>query len=135
MLAVWTRPGKALWRRCRIMWPVPMPPYREATPLTTRQRRLLAAGGALVIAGLAGTLVWAQTHQGSYGRSENGCVNLTVPSSLGGAVMHRCGAEAQSWCHSAYAAQDRLDLLVQPQCRLAGITPDATSRPARTRAH
>jgi hypothetical protein len=116
------------------MSPVPRPPDREETPLTTRQRRLLSAGGVLLIAGLSGTLVWAQTHPGTYGRSQKGCVNLTVPSSLGGAVMHRCGAEAQSWCRSAYAAHDRLDLLVQPECRLAGITPDTTSPAAGTRA-
>jgi hypothetical protein len=103
---------------------MPNIPYREAAPLTPRQRRWLAAIGALVVAGLAGVLVWAWLRPGDYTRSENGCVNVLAPSSLGGSVLHSCGADARTWCRNEFAANDRLALLVQPQCRLAGITPE-----------
>jgi hypothetical protein len=107
--------------------------YRNMPPWTRRQKRVAGGIGALLLAAAAGALVWAQTHPGDYGASENGCVTVLTPSSLGGQVLHRCGAEAQSWCRAAYAANDRLARLAQPQCRLAGITPDpspaASARP------
>lgn len=109
---------------------MPNLPFRNERPLTGNQRRRLAGAGALLLAVGAGAIIWAQTHQGGYGSSQNGCVNLVAPSTMGAMVLHRCGAEAQSWCRAEYAAHDRLALLVQPECRLAGITPEATAAPA-----
>ena len=106
---------------------MPNVPFRPPSPLTPGRRRLLAAAGGVVVVGLAATLVWAQTHPGEYGPSGNGCVNVLEPSSMGGGVIHRCGDEARTWCRAEYAADDRLARLVQPECRLAGITPEPTA--------
>lgn len=103
---------------------MPSLPYRDAPPWTRRQRRLAAGVGLTVLAAGVGALAWAQTHSGGYGESVNGCVNVVAPSTMGGGVLHRCGDDARTWCRAEYAAGDRLALLVQPQCRLAGITPD-----------
>jgi hypothetical protein len=115
---------------------MPSLPYREAVPWTRRTKRVAAGVGALLAVAATGVIVWAQTHQGDYGDSANGCVNVLAPSSLGGQLLHRCGDEARTWCHIEYAANDRIALLVQPQCRLAGITPDpspaASTRPEAT---
>jgi hypothetical protein len=115
---------------------MPSLPYREAVPWTSRRKRVAGGVGALLVAVAAGVIVWAQTHSGDYGESANGCVNVLAPSTMGGGVLHRCGAEAQTWCRNEYAAHDQLALLVQPQCRLAGITPDpspaASARPEAT---
>jgi hypothetical protein len=106
------------------MGPVPQVPFRPPTPLTRRRRVILAAGGGATVLGLAGALAWAQTHSGDYGPSGNGCVNVLEPSTMGGGVIHRCGDDARTWCRAEYAADDRLARLVQPECRLAGITPE-----------
>jgi hypothetical protein len=53
-------------------------------------------------------------------------VTVLAPSTMGAQVLHRCGDEARTWCHSEYAAGDRLARLVQPECRKAGITPEPT---------
>ena len=49
--------------------------------------------GALVIFAAVG--VWSGLHQGSYDQSRNGCINLSVVSSTGGAVIHACGSKAR----------------------------------------
>jgi hypothetical protein len=107
--------------------PMPQVPYRPAGPLTPGRRRLLAALGGVTVLGLAGAIVWAQTHTGDYGPSRDGCVNVLVPSTMGGGVIHRCGDEALAWCRAEYAADDRMARLVQPECRRAGITPQPTA--------
>jgi hypothetical protein len=63
---------------------------------------------------LGGVGVWAATDPGSYGRSGNGCVNVTVPSTTGGAILHDCGAAAQALCERAFAHHDRIALLARP---------------------
>jgi hypothetical protein len=104
--------------------PMPSLPHRDVVPWTRRQRRVAGGVGAIVVAMAAGAIAWAETHQGGYGESANGCVNVLAPSTMGGGVLHRCGEDARTWCRAEYAASDRLAQLVQPQCRLAGITPD-----------
>ena len=98
-------------------------PNRLGESLTRRQKRIFAAGGAALVAVLGGVGVWAATDPGSYGRSGNGCVNVTVPSTTGGALLHDCGAAAQALCEHAFAHHDRISLLARPQCRLAGYAP------------
>jgi hypothetical protein len=103
---------------------MPNMPYREARPWSRRQKRVAGGAAAVVLLGLGGALVWSQTHEGDYAPSANGCVTVLAPSTMGAQVLHRCGDEARTWCHSEYAANDRLALLVQPECRRAGITPE-----------
>ena len=63
-------------------------PNRLGESLTRRQKRVFAAAGAALVVLLGGVGVWAATDPGSYGRSGNGCVNVVVPSTTGGAILH-----------------------------------------------
>ena len=100
-------------------------PNRTGESLTSRQKRIFAVAGAALVVLLGGVGVWAATDPGSYGRSGNGCVNVTVPSTTGGAILHDCGAAAQALCERAFAHHDRIALLARPQCHLAGYAPAA----------
>lgn len=98
-------------------------PNRLGESLTARQKRVFAVVGALLVAVLAGLSIWAASDPGSYGRSGHGCVNVTMPSSTGGALMHVCGASAKGLCDRAFTRHDKISLLARPQCRLAGLSP------------
>jgi hypothetical protein len=95
----------------------------KAEALTRREKRGLAVGAAVIVAGLGGVGIWAAVSPGSYGQSGNGCVTVTTASSTGGAQIHECGAAAATMCRSAFTHDDKLSLLTRPQCRLAGLPP------------
>ncbi len=104
---------------------------RHAGPLTRRQKRLMALAGALLVVVLAGVSAWAVTNSDAYSGSRNGCVTVSVTSSTGGATVHDCGAGARAMCRAAFTHHDRVSLLTQTQCRLAGLRPSAApSSPA-----
>ena len=94
-----------------------------------RRRGRMAAAGALAVAVVGGVTWWGVSHPGAYGRSHDGCVTVSVPSSTGGALMHGCGASARAMCRTAFAGHDRLALATRPQCRLAGLGPTAGAAP------
>jgi hypothetical protein len=98
-------------------------PNRHGESLTPRQRRvfLLVCVVLAVLLGSAGA--WAATRSGSYGRSGHGCVNVVVPSSTGGGIVHDCGEAARALCRAAFAEHTRLAAYARPQCRLAGLGP------------
>jgi hypothetical protein len=77
--------------------------------------------GVVLLAVFAGVGIWAAVRPGSYGASRNGCVTVNVPSTTGGALLHGCGAKAQTMCRNAYAGQGIAVRLVRQQCRVAGI--------------
>jgi hypothetical protein len=77
--------------------------------------------GALVIFATIG--VWSGLHHGRYDQSRNGCINLSVVSSTGGAVIHACGSKARTICQTAYTHTDSQSRLTRAQCKLAGIRP------------
>jgi hypothetical protein len=105
-------------------------PDAAAGPGRSRRRRgRLAAAGALAVAVVGGVTVWGVSHPGAYGRSHDGCVTVTVPSSTGGALRHGCGASARAMCRTAFAGHDKLALATRPQCRLAGLGPSAGAAP------
>lgn len=97
------------------------PPLGES--LTARQKRVFVAVGVIFVILAAGVSVWSATHKDSYGRSAHGCVNVTVASTTGGAILHDCGAAAQTLCRNAFFHHDHTSLLARPQCRLAGLGP------------
>jgi hypothetical protein len=70
---------------------------RLSQPLRwTRAGRLaVIAVGALLTAAVAVVVVIAST-SGSHLRP--GCIEVTFPSTLGGAVMHACGSQARRTC-------------------------------------
>jgi hypothetical protein len=92
-------------------------------PLTRRERRaMLIVAGVAAVAIAGGVVVWTATnHSSTYDRSGDGCVNVTIASSMGGGVEHACGSAAQDWCRAVYARQDAHAEAVQAQCRIAGI--------------
>jgi len=60
---------------------------------------------AAVIA--AGATAWAMTsHSSTYDRSRDGCVNVSMASSMGGALEHACGLAAHDWCRAVYLQHD-----------------------------
>jgi hypothetical protein len=98
-------------------------------PLSARAKRMIAVAGAVVVAAFAGVGIWGATHSDSYGGSRDGCVTVAAPSSTGGALQHACGGEARAMCQTAFAGHDKIALLTQAQCRLAGLGPGASPAP------
>ena len=103
--------------------------YAKTNPsagrLSPRQKRAFTIIGVLVVLILAGFGTWAALASDSYSSSGHGCVNVTVPSSTGGATVHYCGAAARSFCQTSFQKQDQVSLRARPQCVLAGLTPSA----------
>ena len=77
--------------------------------------------GAVLLVVLAGIGAWSLSDPGSHGRSRNGCINVTMPSSTGGGQIHACGGKARALCRDAFAHDDRLAMLTRVQCRKAGL--------------
>lgn len=83
---------------------------------------MLIITGVVAAAIAAGATAWAVTSH-SYDGSRDGCVNVSIASSMGGAIEHACGAAAHDWCRAAYVQHDVHAEAVQTQCRAAGILP------------
>ena len=107
--------------------------YAKTNPgtgrLSSRQKRVFAVVGVLVVALLAGLGAWAALASDSYSSSGHGCVSVTVPSSTGGATLHYCGDAARSFCQTSFRRQDQISLRARPQCVLAGLGPSAGASP------
>ena len=105
--------------------------YSKTNPgaghLSSRQKRVFAVVGVLVVAMLAGLATWVALASDSYSSSGHGCVNVTVPSSTGGPTLHYCGAAARSFCQTSFRSQDQTSLRARPQCVLAGLAPSASA--------
>ena len=97
---------------------------RLATPLTARERRAMKLVGVLLLAATIAVAVWSLTHEQSP-VSRNGCINVGVPGSLGGQLVHACGANARTLCATERGGRDVTALLIVPACREAGITARA----------
>jgi hypothetical protein len=106
-------------------------PNRFGESLNPREKRVMSIVGVVLLLIFGGVGAWAATDSGSYGRSRDGCVNVNMPSSTGGAIMHECGAQARALCATALTGHDELAKLTRPQCQLAGITP---AKPAAAKA-
>jgi len=104
--------------------------YAKTNPsaghLPPRQKRVFAIVGVLVVLVLAGLGTWSALASDSYSSSGHGCVNVTLPSSTGGATLHYCGAQARSFCQASFRSQDKISLRARPQCVLAGLGPSAS---------
>ncbi len=104
-------------------------PNRHGESLTPRQKRISAVAGAVLVVVLGVVSAWAASDPGSYGRSRDGCVNVMIPSSTGGSILHECGAAARTLCRSAATGHTQLARLARPQCRLAGLAPGSHPAP------
>lgn len=95
--------------------------------LTPRGKKtLFSALGVIVAAGVA-LGVWSAVGHDKYGPSANGCVSFTIAGATGGSLVHYCGSDAKSFCHTAYTHDDKISLLGRPQCEAAGLTPAKVS--------
>jgi len=105
--------------------------YAKTNPgagrLSPRQKRVFAIVGVLVVLLFAGLGTWGALASDSYTSSGHGCVNVTVPSSTGGATLHYCGSAARSFCQKSFRSQDPISLRARPQCVLAGLGPVSPS--------
>jgi hypothetical protein len=101
----------------------------SAGQLSPRQKRVFAIVGVLVVLVLAGLATWGALASDNYSSSGHGCVNVTVPSSTGGATLHYCGAAARSFCQRSFRATDQISLRARPQCALAGLASPSASAP------
>ena len=90
--------------------------------LSRRGKWIVFTVCGVVLAAAIALGVWSAVGSDRYGPSANGCVNVTIPSSTGGATLHYCGQQAKSFCKSAFAAADPISLRGRPQCVLAGLT-------------
>jgi hypothetical protein len=87
---------------------------RLGTPLSGRERRLLAILAGVAAAVVIGVGVYAAT-DGSHHRA--GCIDVTVPASVGGATIHRCGADAARFCRAQGASNEA----IAQACRREGL--------------
>ncbi len=98
--------------------------------LSRRQKRTTAIIIGAVLLVFVGLGLWGSLARDSYSTSANGCVNVTLPSSTGGSVLHYCGAAARNFCHSSsVAGSSILAQHARPQCVLAGLLPSASPVP------
>jgi hypothetical protein len=94
---------------------------RPLVPLAVRERRLIAVIGALAVALIAVTVVALAT---SGHKSANGCVDLKLPYSTGGAELYSCGARARATCTNLGGENGITGLTrnaVASECRKAGL--------------
>ena len=103
--------------------------YAKTNPsagrLSRRQKRIFAITAVVVVVVFGGLAAWGATAHDSYGTSGHGCVNVTVPNSTGGAVLHYCGPQARTFCQASFRSGDQVSLRARPQCELAGLSPSA----------
>jgi hypothetical protein len=71
---------------------------RVNAPLPARDRRVLAIAACVLVLVLAGAAVALVVHRSP---SDAGCVVVTVPSTMGGAVIRRCGPAAKTFCRTS----------------------------------
>jgi hypothetical protein len=94
-----------------------------AEQATGRDKRRIAAVIAAIGLVIAAVAIWATVRPGAYDVSRAGCITVNLPSSMGGSLVHQCGAAARTTCQRAYSGTDEISRLTRPQCRLAGINP------------
>jgi hypothetical protein len=103
----------------------------QAGSLTSRQKRVFGGIGILVVVLLVGLGLWGALSHDTYGASANGCVNVTVPGTTGGSILHKCGAQAKVFCQTSFRSSDQVSLRARPQCVLAGLNFAAPSSSAK----
>jgi hypothetical protein len=87
---------------------------RVGTPLSGRDRRMLAVVLVLTAIGAAAALAFALTR--GPGSSNADCVIVTVASTMGGTTLRNCGAAARRFC----LTQGRIDPSAVAQCTRLG---------------
>jgi hypothetical protein len=98
-------------------------PLRETTP---RERSLVRIVVALLAAAALASVIVAIATSASGGSTAGlaaagaRCVDLDVPSTMGGSTIHACGGRAAEFCRSPVANQPPLAEAARARCREAG---------------
>jgi hypothetical protein len=96
--------------------------------LTRRQKLVMAIAGSTVLLVLLGLGIWGAVAPDSYSQSGNGCVNVTIPGTMGGGTLHHCGNSAKQFCKSSSVqGSARLAVLSRRQCQIAGLLPGGSA--------
>lgn len=95
--------------------------------LSRRQKHVLATISGLVLLVVVGLGIWSALTPDSYSSSANGCVNLTIPGTTGGSVMHYCGSAARTFCRAVTTGHNQIADRARPQCQAAGLLPATPS--------
>jgi hypothetical protein len=94
---------------------------RQNYALSRREKRFAAwLGGILAVACLATVLVIVLA--GGSSHPKRGCIDVTIPSTTGGAKYAACGEKAVATCRNAAGRQDPGSLVTQAACRRAGLS-------------
>ena len=94
---------------------------RLQTPVrqtTGRERRIVWVFGAVLAAAALGAIIVAIATSGP--SLPAGCIQVEVPSTMGGSTTRFCGQDAASFCRSPAAHKPPLDATALPKCRDAG---------------
>lgn len=78
----------------------------------------------VVLAAALAIGAWTATHTET-SVSRNGCITVVVAGSLGGQLVHACGANARGICAGERGHTDITALRILPACREAGIETGA----------
>jgi hypothetical protein len=120
------------WRVQRRTYTSPVPLEgqweRQNTPLRLlgrRERRALVVIGTAFAVGLVVMVVALATH---HTRHQRGCIDVPTPSTMGGALIHACGAVRDRLC-SEEQALARPDRAILARCRAVDPTPFGSTRP------
>jgi hypothetical protein len=84
-------------------------------------RVLVVSSIGLGLVVLLAVTAWVLADPGGF-RSGNGCIDVTYPSSTGGALIHRCGDAARDMCLTAGGTPGRLGELTRRECLAAGLS-------------
>lgn len=93
---------------------------RLVSPLGPRDKRFLVAITCALVLGVGVSVYAYASHAPA--PSNKGCVVVTVPSTIGGAVLRNCGTAAQNFCR----AQAKLNDGIAAACRRRGFAPGST---------
>jgi hypothetical protein len=94
---------------------------RANTPLSRRDKRLLAVLAVLAVAAAIAAGVVLATRPGS--SSDAGCIVVDVPSTMGGARLRNCGSAAHEFCRT----QGPRDTRIAAACRKQGFAADVAA--------
>ena len=85
---------------------------------TARERRIVWVFGALLGAAAVAAIVVAIATSGP--SVPAGCVQVEVPSTMGGSTTRFCGQNAAAFCRGPVAHKPPLSATALPRCRDAG---------------
>ena len=100
-----------------VEFPMPVEGHWEriGTPFSRREKRLLGILAGVTAAAAVGIGVYWVV--GDSSGHQAGCVDVTVPASVGGATIHRCGKDAVTFCRTQATVHDA----IAEACRKQGF--------------